>query len=84
MQHPWMKSFEWQKLIAQQLEAPYVPEPNADNFDEQHANHEKTLSPSEQDDISQKKVLLRRNSIQDLFNGYFYDYQKQKRAVQKI
>jgi len=29
------------------MQAPYIPDAKADNFDEQHANQEKTLSPSE-------------------------------------
>jgi hypothetical protein len=45
------------------MKAPYIPDSLADNFDEQHANQEKSLSPSEQDEISSKKLLLRRDSI---------------------
>jgi hypothetical protein len=78
-QHPWLRSFDWASLMSEKMEAPYVPNASADNFDEQHANHEKTLNQSEQDDLNQKKVLLRRDSIQHLFNGYYYDYEEQQK-----
>ena len=51
-----------------------MPNGNADNFDEQHANHERTLNATEQEEIQSKKLLLRRDSIQHLFNGYYYDF----------
>jgi hypothetical protein len=43
--------------------ATYIPEGLQDNFDEQHANHEKTINLSEQEELYSKKLLLRRDSI---------------------
>ena len=60
--------------------APYIPDVNADNFDEQHANHERTMNQTEQEEIYNKKVLLRRDSIQHLFNGYYYNYNEEMKA----
>jgi hypothetical protein len=51
MQHPWLKNFNWQDLLSEKMQAPYIPNCEADNFDEQHANHEKTLGATEQDEI---------------------------------
>lgn len=80
MQHPWLKNFDWQELLSEKMKAPYVPNGGADNFDEQHANHERTLGATEQEEIQSKKLLLRRDSIQHLFNGYYYDYQQESKA----
>jgi serine/threonine protein kinase len=76
MQHPWLKNFNWQQLLAGKMKAPYLPNGNLDNFDERHANHERTLNATEQEEIYNKKILLRRDSIQHLFSGYHYDYQQ--------
>lgn len=83
MQHPWLKNFDWQKLISEELDSPYIPEPNQDHFDEAHANHTKTLGASEQDDLYNKKILLRRDSIQHLFNGYYYDWAQEKKEKEE-
>ena len=48
MEHPWMKNFDWQKLLALQMKAPFIPNLSADNYDEQHANFERSLNESEQ------------------------------------
>lgn len=29
-----MKNFDWQKLLAQEMKAPFIPNLSADNFDE--------------------------------------------------
>ena len=57
--------------------APFIPLV-ADNFDEQHANHERTLNATEQEELYNKKILLRRDSIQHLFNGYYYNYKQEQ------
>jgi serine/threonine protein kinase len=74
MQHPWLKDFDWQSLLAEKMRAPFVPDCALDNFDEQHANHDRTLNATEQEELYNKKMLLRRDSIQHLFNGYYYDH----------
>lgn len=57
------------------MTAPFIPAVG-DNFDEKHANEERTLSPTEQEELFNKKMLLRRDSIQHLFNGYYFDYEQ--------
>ena len=44
----WIKNFDWQKLLALQMKAPFIPNLSADNYDEQHANFERSLNESEQ------------------------------------
>lgn len=83
MQHPWLKDFDWKELISEKMVAPYLPDVCADNFDEQHANHERTMNQTEQEEIYNKKVLLRRDSIQHLFNGYYYNYTQEMLEKEK-
>ena len=49
---------------------------SVDNFDASHANHEKTLTVNEEDELNKKKEMLLRESMQKLFNGYYYDHKK--------
>jgi hypothetical protein len=74
--HPWLKNFDWYTLIEEKMVAPFVPE-EADNFDEQHANHERTLGATEQEELYNKRTMLRRDSIQDLFKGYYFNYHQE-------
>lgn len=70
--HPWLKNFPWDDLEHRRIKAPFIP-PKADNFDEKNINEEwKDI-----DDPQYKETLglLRRQSVQDLFNGYYFDYQ---------
>lgn len=60
------------------MKAPFIPNLSADNFDEQHANLERSMNESEQHDIDGKKDLLRRDSIQNLFKGYYFDHTRQE------
>ena len=70
--HPWLRDFPWQDLYDKRLRAPFIP-PLEDNFDQKNINEEwKDI-----DDPEFKENLnnLRRNSVQALYNGYYYDYQ---------
>lgn len=50
--------------------APYVPKQNEDNFDLKHVNNNDW---KDADVVKDNQLLLRRNSIQNLFKGYYYD-----------
>lgn len=81
MSHPWLKTFDFKQLLEEKTVATYIPEGLQDNFDEQHANHEKTINLSEQEELYSKKLLLRRDSIQHLFNGYYFDYAQEQKLI---
>jgi len=69
--HPWFKDFPWQKLHDKGLQSPFIP-------NEDEMNMKQGISNSNWDDensevLKQNAILLRRNSIQGLFNGYNHD-----------
>lgn len=70
--HPWLRDFPWQDLYDKRLRAPFIP-PMEDNFDQKNINEEwKDIDDPE---FKENQSNLRRNSVQALFNGYYYDYQ---------
>ncbi|KAL4473326.1 hypothetical protein ABPG73_013016 [Tetrahymena malaccensis] len=80
--HPWIKNFPWQKLIKKQIDAPFLPA-NEDNFDQKQ---QISLEDEQnQEIILQNAMLLKRQSVQNLFNGYNFDggaLQQQQQAQQ--
>ena len=50
--------------------APYVPPNQEDNFDQKHVNNNDW---KDQDAVQENTLLLRRNSVQQLFKQYGYD-----------
>eukprot|EP01016_Furgasonia_blochmanni_P049903 TRINITY_DN7634_c0_g1_i3.p1 TRINITY_DN7634_c0_g1~~TRINITY_DN7634_c0_g1_i3.p1 ORF type:complete len:367 (-),score=49.55 TRINITY_DN7634_c0_g1_i3:613-1713(-) len=68
--HPWFKGFPWQKLLNKELDPPFMPSKTEDNFDFRSQNTEEN---EDVDTIRQNALLLRRNSVQELFNGYNCD-----------
>ena len=71
----WLKDFDWQALIDKKLVAPYKPEQNQENFDKQQANNLaawKEDTSAEQ--LRENQLLLKRPSIQELFDGYYFDH----------
>ena len=68
-----MKDFNWQFLLDKKLSAPYVPDQTEDNFDAKQANGADPWKEENADLLRQNSLLLRRNSIQNLFSGYYYD-----------
>ncbi|KAL4462392.1 hypothetical protein ABPG72_010040 [Tetrahymena utriculariae] len=80
--HPWIKNFPWQKLIKKQIDAPFLPA-NEDNFDQKQ---QVSLEDEQnQEIILQNAMLLKRSSVQSLFNGYNFDggaLQQQQQAQQ--
>jgi len=69
--HPWFREYDWNKLYNKEFKSPFIPRPDADNFDDVYtsqdwkdANSEAMLHQIEQ---------LRRPSVQKLFEGYYHD-----------
>jgi serine/threonine protein kinase len=70
-EHPWLKDYPWQKLYNKELEPPFV---SGEDFDMRQAIVAEGNWEDEGDEIvKQNTLLLRRNSVQSLFNGYHYD-----------
>lgn len=68
--HPWFDGFPWDKLARKELVAPFVPE-QADNFDVKVTND--GWKDEDSDKMKESALLLRRDTVQDLFKGYYYD-----------
>ncbi len=50
--------------------APYIPPSQEDNFDQKHVNNNDW---KDQEAVQENSLLLRRNSVQQLFKQYGYD-----------
>ena len=50
-----------------------MPDQTEDNFDAKQANGADPWKEENADLLRQNSLLLRRNSIQNLFSGYYYD-----------
>lgn len=37
--HPWFANFDWDALETHKLEAPYKPDKDCENFDQNHVNN---------------------------------------------
>lgn len=68
--HPWFKDYPFDDLLNCKIPAPFVP-PNEDNFDHKYANDNWKDEDTEQ--MKENALLLRRPSVQALFNGYYHD-----------
>jgi len=68
--HAWFKDFQWQLLIDSKIKAPFVPSATDDNFDLKHVNNNDW---KDAEAVKENQLLLRRNSVQALFKGYYYD-----------
>jgi len=69
--HPWLKNFPWDKLHNKEIEAPFIPNENELELRQSMGNH--NFDDENSEVMKQNAILLRRNSIQGLFNGYNYD-----------
>jgi len=69
-EHPFLKDVNWRDLLAKKLTPPFIPKAKK-------ALKVKALSTTEEEkqlkEKEEENVLLRRNSVQNLFNGYHYD-----------
>jgi len=68
--HPWFKDYPFDDLYESKITPPFVP-PNEDNFDHKYANDNWKDENTEQ--MKENALLLRRPSVQALFNGYYHD-----------
>lgn len=70
MAHPWFKDFSWDDLQSRKMRAPYLPDTTVDNFDTNHVNNSEW---KDQDAVKENELQLRRDSIQELFKGYYFN-----------
>jgi len=68
--HLWFKDFDWNGLDARKIKPSFIP-PKTDNFDSKYCNSDWQDNNNEQ--MKQNSLMLRRNSVQMLFNGYYFD-----------
>lgn len=68
--HPWFDDFPWDKLEKKELLAPFVPD-QVDNFDVKVTND--GWKDEDTDKMKESAILVRRDTVQDLFKGYYYD-----------
>lgn len=61
--HPWLAHFPWDKLLNKKIEAPFVPSPLENNFDEKYCNQE-TIDDANGELEMQNALLLRKDSVQ--------------------
>ncbi|CAD8054688.1 unnamed protein product [Paramecium sonneborni] len=78
-QHPWFKDFNWQKLENKMMISPFVPNCNEDNYLPSDGRKDSDDSLNQE-----QQILLRRNSIQNLFNVYDYDSSKQQSSQNNL
>ena len=69
--HPWFRGYPWDELMNKQVQSPFLPNMKDDNFDAKYTNSEWKDNNDEQ--MKNNILLLRRNSVQALFNGYYFD-----------
>ena len=69
-QHAWLKDYNFQALLDKKIPAPFVPASNEDNFDLKHVNNNDW---KDAEVVQENQLLLRRNSVQALFKGYYFD-----------
>ncbi|CAD8106657.1 unnamed protein product [Paramecium sonneborni] len=70
--HPWLRNFPWQKLLNKEIESPYIPKQIDDNAE--YLNQISEDNDSQDELIKENKLLLKKNSVQNLFSGYSYEY----------
>ena len=69
-EHPFLKDVDWKGLLDKTIKPPFIPKPKKPL---------KALALSTTEEEKQRKekeeenILLKRNSVQNLFNGYHYD-----------
>ncbi|CAD8143545.1 unnamed protein product [Paramecium octaurelia] len=77
--HPWFKNVDWDAYLTQSKQAPYKINSNSDNFDYKFAN---IKEPEDEAQAKLNAELLRRDSIQEAFNGYTYKSQTSQQTIQ--
>ncbi|CAD8058338.1 unnamed protein product [Paramecium sonneborni] len=77
--HPWFKNVDWDAYLTQSKQAPYKINSSSDNFDQKFAN---IKDPEDEAQTKLNAELLRRDSIQEAFNGYTYKSQNSQQTIQ--
>ncbi|CAD8058110.1 unnamed protein product [Paramecium sonneborni] len=68
--HSWFIDIDWNAILNKTVISPYQINCNYDNFDAKFAN---IKDEEDNQTLQQNGIMLRRLSIQELFNGYTYD-----------
>eukprot|EP00349_Pseudokeronopsis_sp_Brazil_P003762 CAMPEP_0202959940 /NCGR_PEP_ID=MMETSP1396-20130829/4139_1 /ASSEMBLY_ACC=CAM_ASM_000872 /TAXON_ID= /ORGANISM="Pseudokeronopsis sp., Strain Brazil" /LENGTH=263 /DNA_ID=CAMNT_0049678855 /DNA_START=371 /DNA_END=1162 /DNA_ORIENTATION=+ len=80
MNHYWFKGFDWDALRERRMKAPWVP-PKGDNFKGKQVE----FNGDDADLMREAEALVRRETVQKLFEGYYYDasgrYQKEESSA---
>ena len=67
-EHPWFRNFPWAQLQRKNIASPFVPVNVLDSND----YRDQISSSSEEEDEEQNRLLLRKPSVEQLFEGYSY------------
>ncbi|CAD8191282.1 unnamed protein product [Paramecium pentaurelia] len=67
--HIWLQGVPWNKLLKKEIQSPFIPSPIQENLE-----YNISIETESQDElIIENRLLLKKNSIQNLFVGYNYD-----------
>ena len=74
--HIWLKDTDWNEIIEKRVKSPYIPNADNDNFDAIQANGIDKWNEENQELLKENTLMLRKTSVQDLFSGYYYDFDR--------
>ena len=69
-QHAWFKDFPWDALNEGRMLAPYLPDSNNENFDQNHVNNQEW---KDAEAVKENEIHLKNPSTNQLFKGYYFD-----------
>ncbi len=78
--HIWLKDFNWSLLHAKTVKSPLEICKNEENFDTRMTMEIDNMNTEER---RQNELLLRRDTLQKEFQGYYYDESKSTTAGKK-
>jgi len=70
--HPWLKNYNWDRLSKRETEPSFFPGEDVLELNQSAVNGD--FDDENSEILKQNAILLRRNSIQGLFNGYNFDH----------
>ncbi|EGR27410.1 protein kinase domain protein [Ichthyophthirius multifiliis] len=73
--HPWFNNFQWEKLYNKELKAPYIPISIENNYEYRQQISVDDIDSNEELN-QQNALLLRKESVQNLFAGYNYNIEE--------
>ena len=68
--HPWFNDFDWASLQDCRMAAPYIPNSETENFDQNHVNNQEW---KDAEAVKENEIHLKNPTTQQLFKGYFFD-----------